>query len=78
MSGQKPVTYSDMKRANDQCVAIINAVWGAKVAWVEDTVSHSAGGSFIYPMIRSRMVRGLVPGLSAPAFNPGPAKGLLK
>lgn len=69
MSSLQGQSYSELRRANEACVAIINATWGAKVAYIEDVRGHNG---FIWPTIKSSLVCGMVPGRrDAPPFNGG-------
>ena len=64
-----------LRRDNEQAVAIINRVWGDKVAWCEERPMPRGGVMWV---IVSRLVGGKLPGRSSvPRFNPGPTQGLV-
>ena len=64
------------KAENERIVAMINAAWGERVAWVEDRV-HVVGGTVVtVPTVASKLVLGKLPGRpDVPPFFSGPAGG---
>lgn len=63
-------TYEIRRRENAHFASMINAAWGSGVAWVEDRTFPAAnGGQTILPIVVSKMVGGLVPGLTPPPFK---------
>ena len=73
-------TYRELRRFNMQAVDIINAAWGANVAWVEDhAYPLVSGGATLVPRIASKLVNGKLPGrTTVPRFFAGPATGRIK
>lgn len=70
--------YDELLRQNERLVAIINRQWGASVAWVANETfefegfDKKRGVKFtirrVLPVIKSKMVGGLVKGLTPPPW----------
>ncbi len=63
------ISYGAERRDNEKFARMINAAWGAEVAWVEDREFGRGPVKYTMPVIVSRMVGGLVPGLTPPPFK---------
>ncbi len=64
------VSYGAERRDNEKFARMINAAWGSDVAWVEDReLLLRSGAKVVIPVIVSKMVNGLVPGLTPPPFK---------
>lgn len=70
--------YEEMRRENERFAAVINSKWNAPVAWVEDETitietidkrGHRVQFRRTLPVIKSKMVNGLVPGLTPPPWH---------
>lgn len=63
-----------LRAENERLAAKINAVWGARVAWVEDYFYRSGPHTLSIPVVKSKLVNGRLPGRGTyPPFFAGPA-----
>lgn len=62
--------YDTTKRENEHYARLINAAWGARVAWVEDrSFLLPTGGAQVLPVIVSRTVNAMAEGMTPPPFK---------